>query len=53
MVKALLDSMKSQPLAIALVTVNLVFLWVYNEHAERRDQLIAQMVSSCLGKESK
>jgi hypothetical protein len=48
------DNLKSQPLAFALIIVNLLFLgwasYVFNgvgEAGERRDQLIAQLVEKC------
>lgn len=51
---AALDGLKSNPLALALVLVNLLFLaWgVYLMHsfaaaAERRDVLITQLVERC------
>jgi hypothetical protein len=48
------ENLKSQPLAFALIIVNLLFLgwasYVFNgvgEAGERRDQLIAQLVEKC------
>jgi hypothetical protein len=48
------DNLKTQPLAFALIIVNLLFLgwasYVFNgvgEAGERRDQLIAQLVEKC------
>lgn len=53
-----IDAMKSQPLAIALILINIIFLgfglWfvsdvvkVASERTKRADELLSQLVKSC------
>jgi hypothetical protein len=59
---AAVDAMKTQPLAVALVVMNMLFLaasgyvivevsGAYRVREERRDQLLSQITKSCFDKE--
>jgi hypothetical protein len=60
---ATVDAMKTQPLAVALVVINILFLaasgyiivevsGAYRVREERRDQLLSQITKSCFDKEN-
>ena len=54
---SVVDAMKSQPLALALILINVLYLgimfWVWHETSSRRSELVTNVLKSCLDLEDK
>jgi hypothetical protein len=42
------ESLRSQPLVLALVTINIAFLIVISLAVARKDALLAELIKSCV-----